>query len=394
MKKFVAGLLCAVVWVFALSGCTQKLKDYYIYTNIQNSEFTVLAPNYRIEQVIPADNSFSGGKAENTRGFTAKSKYFSSMNTDAVLTVYADFSVSDAVQSYIDFTQAVTQTLTDIENSLSVTNGESSAQLFNRAEAGETVEVDKTFYEVLQLAKQMYEFTDGYYNPAVYYSVSAYGFDIKEQPDKLPKDEDIAKFTELYKEFENLEFTEDSLFDKYSVKKPEKTVEVDGVTYSLKVDLGGIGKGYATDIINEMFQDYGFEYGLFNFGGSSLSLKKHYSKGDFTLELIEPRRNSTHYLSFNVHDICVSSSGDYVNYYTVNGVRYCHIIDPATGKPVQTGIMSATVAGGSAAENDAITTAIMAMGRDRAISFIESKLTDKYAVFTYDKFRSAELAKP
>ena len=386
MKKIIVGAMCAVLCVFALSGCAQKkLKNYYIYTNIPRVEFKVKADNYRVEQVIPADNSFSGGTAVNTKNFTQRSGYFSAMNTDAVLTVAADFSKAENEQKFEEFSKRVEDTLKEIENSLSVTYENSYAHLFNSAEAGEEVEVNKTFYDVLQLALEMYSLTDGYYNPAVYYSVSAYGFDTKEQPAKLPDDEDIEKYVELSREFANLEFTEDALFDKYSVKKPEKTVEIDGATYSLKVDLGGIGKGYATDIINAMFDDYGFEYGLFNFGSSSLALKKYYGRGDYTLELIEPRRNFTHYLSFPLHDTCVSSSGDYENYYKINGVRYCHIIDPTTGKPVQTGIMSATVAGGSAAQNDALTTAIMAMGKDRAISFIEEKLTDRYAVFSYDK---------
>lgn len=382
MKKIVAGLLCAAVGVFALSGCT-NLKDYYIYTNIPRAEFTLLAQNYHIEKVIPADNGFSGGKAENTSGFTSKNKVYEGvMNTDAILTVSADFSNAQVLQNFEDFKESVEEALSQIEDSLSVTKETSSAYKFNRAEAGERVEVDETFYTVLSLAKDMYELTEGYYNPAVYYSVKAYGFDIKEQPQKLPKDEDIAKYVELSEAFADIEFDDDG---GYFIKKPEKTVEVGGVTYSLAVDLSGIGKGYATDIVNGMFGDFGFEYGYFNFGASSMALKKHYKNGDYTLELIEPRRDSTHYISFPLHDICVSSSADYINYYTVKGVRYCHIIDPTTGKPVQTGIMSATVAGGSAAENDALTTAIMAMGRDRAINFIEEKLTDRYAIFTYDK---------
>ena len=385
MKKILICLLCAVFGVSAFSGCMQKnLKNYYIYTNISSEQYTVLAQNYSVEQVIPADNGLSGGRAENTRGFTSKTNVYKGvMNTDAVLTVAADFSDARITQKFEEFSGKVAQTLSDIEDSLSVTKKSSYAHIFNCAEAGETVEVDETFYKVLSLAYGMYELTDGYYNPAVYYSVQAYGFDKREQPEVLPGDEDIEKFAELSAQFENIEFSENE--GRYFIKKPEKTVEVSGVIYPLAVDLGGIGKGYATDIIDGMFEDFGFKYGLFNFGNSSIALKKHYSKGDYTLELIEPRRDSAVYLSFPVHGVCVSSSGDYENYYTVDGVRYCHIIDPTTGKPVQTGIMSATVAGGSAAENDAVTTAIMAMGKDRAINFIENKLTDRYAVFTYDK---------
>ena len=65
-------------------------------------------------------------------------------------------------------------------------------------------------------------------------------------------------------------------------------------------------------------------------------------------------------------------------------MRYCHIIDPTTGKPVQSGIMSVTIIGGGAAEDDALTTAIMCMGKDKAIKFIEEKLTDRRVVFTVE----------
>jgi thiamine biosynthesis lipoprotein len=82
--------------------------------------------------------------------------------------------------------------------------------------------------------------------------------------------------------------------------------------------------------------------------------------------------------------VCISTSGDYEQYYIIDDVRYCHIIDPTTGKPVQTGIMTATIIGGSAAEDDALTTAIMTMGKDKAIEFINTKLSDRYVAFTYN----------
>ena len=62
-------------------------------------------------------------------------------------------------------------------------------------------------------------------------------------------------------------------------------------------------------------------------------------------------------------------------------MRYCHVIDPTTGKPVNKGIMSVTIIGGSAGSADALTTAVMAMGREKALQFIESKLTDRKVVF-------------
>ena len=151
----------------------------------------------------------------------------------------------------------------------------------------------------------------------------------------------------------------------------------------MKLDLGGIGKGYAVDIIDAMFDEYGYEYGYFNFSASSMAVKSHFEQGAYIMELVGPRSPQRKpYLFTKIRNEKLSTSGDNEQRYFIDGVRYCHIIDPTTGKPIRTGIMSATVIGGSAAEDDALTTAIMAMGKERASNFIKEKLTDRKVVFT------------
>ncbi|MDE6667868.1 MAG: FAD:protein FMN transferase, partial [Clostridia bacterium] len=123
----------------------------------------------------------------------------------------------------------------------------------------------------------------------------------------------------------------------------------------------------------------------FNFGSSSMLVKRHFKSGNFNLEFVSPRSITRDgYFKTSVRDEKISTSGDNEQRYFIDGTRYCHIIDPTTGKPVQTGIMSATVIGGTAASADALTTAIMAMGKDKAISFIEENLTDRKVVFTVE----------
>ena len=97
------------------------------------------------------------------------------------------------------------------------------------------------------------------------------------------------------------------------------------------------------------------------------------SDGLWSLTFRDPRGNSSdYYMSVRVRDIALSTSGDYENYYEVDGKRYCHIINPFTGSPIETGILTVTCLGGTAAEADARTTAISAMGLDRAIEYINS----------------------
>lgn len=319
------------------------------------------------------------------------SPYFFSMAADAAFILPKQIREEKEQDCYKLYGET-RRLLNEIDSSLSVSNENSYITKFNSAAAGARVELNDTAYEVLTLAKSLYEKTGGYYNPAVYYNVQAYGFGgtadkLPSDASELPSDEDIEKFNLLSASFSELGLEESN--GKYYAVKPDETVEIEGVTYSMKLDLGGLGKGYAVDKVNVLMDKYGINYGYFSFGESSIAFKKwNGEETDFyTLGLSTPRYEagkSRQYLHTKVKDACISTSGDNVQYYEIDGVRYCHVIDPTTGKPVQTGVMSATVIGGSAAEADALTTAIMAMGRGKAVEFIKNELSDRKVTFTYD----------
>lgn len=285
------------------------------------------------------------------------------------------------------------QTLDAVESSVSSSVTTSYIYKFNEADAGDEVELDKTAYDILNTAKSVYELTDGYYNPAVWYSVDLYGFTTRPAgAEKAPYDRDIAEaedgsrylplpdekyvtaFKELATNFKDMTLTERD--GKYYATKPEATVEVDGVEYSLKLDLGGIGKGWAVNAVSDILKERGYAYGYFSFGTSSIAVNSFAGseEGKYTIGFTDPRDENIFekktYCAFKISDKNLSTSGDYENYYMIDGTRYCHIIDPTTGSPVQTGIASATVIGGSASEDDALTTALMAMGKERAVEFI------------------------
>ena len=120
---------------------------------------------------------------------------------------------------------------------------------FNNAQAGEEIEIRRITYEVLSEAYAVYKLTEGYYNPALYYNVRAYYFGDKQvypkRVSQLPSDEEVAVYTDLASHFGDIALRTDG--DKYFIKKPDYTVSYANTVYSMKLDLGGIGKGYAVD---------------------------------------------------------------------------------------------------------------------------------------------------
>ena len=381
LKRALLLLACATLLICV--GC--KTETYYFYTNIPSGGFEISDKNYKLNAIIDGCTYVAPSYEVDKFEYTVKNRQYWAMAANAEMVVAVDLSQEDAEDRYTQFYTAVGKALTDIDNALSSTIKTSDIYYFNEKGAGAEIEISEIAYTVLSTALKVYKMTDGYYNPALYYNIQAYGFggaaDYPHNAAQLPKDEDIANYTELAQSFGDISLREQG--GKYYVKKPAKTVQVDGETLSLKLDLGGIGKGYAVDVIEELFKDFGYEYGYFNFAQSSMLVKSHITEGTFNIYLSGARSLARDpYMMVKVRNEKISSSGDDEKYYVLDGTRYCHIIDPTTGKPVQTGIMSATVIGGSAAEDDALTTAIMAMGKDKATQFIKEKLTDRRVVFT------------
>ena len=320
------------------------------------------------------------------------SPYFFAMAANAVMNIPSAVQ-SEREEDCYKIYGATRKVLAEIDESLSSTLKSSCVYKFNQAPAGAKVEIDETAYKVFGLAKSVYEITEGFYNPAVYYNVIAYGFggamSYPDTAEELPKDGDIAKYNELAAAFKDLTLVVEN--GKYYAVKPGVEVTVNGEVCSMKVDLGGLGKGYAVDTVNSIMDGYNMPYGYFSFGESSIAFKKYKSvdsqSENYILGLSNPRYkkdSSRQYVEFDVMDSTLSTSGDNVQYYEIDGVRYSHVIDPKTGKPVQTGVMSATVGGPNAARNDAYTTAIMAMGKTKAVEFINTHLSDLRVVFTYN----------
>ena len=384
LKKIIFPSLACVSLLFG-TACKNGKEKYTVYTNLPQGAYTLTEKNFDTVEIggyTPNEQSFP---EEDTSSYTTRGYTLYAMFTDAEIIVADDFTKEGAEEKYKQFKSDLSALLTEVSKCVSSTVKDSDIYNFNNAKAGATLEIGKTAYEVLSTAKSVYTFTEGFYNPALYYNIHAYGFSGEsshpESAEDLPDDALIAKYTDLAKRFGEVTLEEKE--GRYFVTKPAYTVEADGEVISLKLDLGGVGKGYAVDKIDALYEKYGYNYGYTSFGASSMVLKSNFKTGPYTLVLTNPRSISQDaFIHIPARGEKLSTSGDNEQFYRIDGTRYCHIIDPETGKPVQKGTMSVTVIGGSAAEDDALTTAIMCMGKERAVKFIEEKLTDKKVVFT------------
>lgn len=137
------------------------------------------------------------------------------------------------------------------------------------------------------------------------------------------------------------------------------------------IDFGASGKGIALDEIKNYFDENTVERAVVSVGGSVLL----YGEGEeFTVGIRNPEGNSGDYIAtLTLTQNCVSTSGNYEQYFEENGKRYHHILDPETGYPVDNGLTSVTVVSENGLLSDALSTACFVLGIEKG-----SELAEEY----------------
>jgi len=134
--------------------------------------------------------------------------------------------------------------------------------------------------------------------------------------------------------------------------------------------LGGIAKGYAIDLALNKLKEAGVKKGLVNSGGNIGFLGSAPNNKKWVVGVKNPYNLSTLIGSLKVSEGAVATSGNYENYFMMNGKRYSHILDPRTGWPVE-GILSVTVIAPSGIDADALSTTLFVMGPKKGMLLAE-----------------------
>jgi len=138
----------------------------------------------------------------------------------------------------------------------------------------------------------------------------------------------------------------------------------------VRIDFGGIGKGYAVDRGIAVLQRLGVTRAMVNAGGDSRIIGDRFGK-PWLIGIRDPDDRNRTILKIPLTDTAFSTSGDYERFFDEGGVRYHHILDPRTGKSPHV-VRSVTIIGPYATRTDALTKSVFVMGVKEGIAFINT----------------------
>jgi len=168
------------------------------------------------------------------------------------------------------------------------------------------------------------------------------------------------------------------------VKLDQRTRSVFFLVRGIEIDLGGIGKGYALDCVARVLREAGVTAALISSGSSSLyAIGAPPGKAGWPVRVPDPLDRTRTLSTILLKDQSLSTSGNYEKFFQLNGQKYCHIIDPRTGRPVE-GMLQTSVIAPEATDSDALSTAVFVMGPEHSARLLDS-VAGTSAIFVTDK---------
>jgi len=155
-----------------------------------------------------------------------------------------------------------------------------------------------------------------------------------------------------------------------------RKIVVDGSSVELPddmgLDLGGVAKGYIADRLGEFLREKGVKSALVNLGGNVLTLgRRATDDAPWVVGIQDPKaENGANKLTLKAEDLSVVTSGNYERFFILDGVRYHHLLNPATGWPVNEGLDSVTILSKSSAMGDALSTACYVLGIEKGVELV------------------------
>lgn len=242
---------------------------------------------------------------------------------------------------------------------------DSELSAINRAAGSHPVKVSRDTIDLLLKTLEVSRFSGGAFDPTIAPVLRFWQFSRGQKEYPVPSPLAIRRALRLV-DYRKIMIDG----DRSEVFLPEKEMEM---------DLRGIAKGYAADRAIEAIRSYGISSAIVAVAGDIRTLGSRNDGGAWNIGIQNPRPEKESdrpwediMARISIRNAAVSTSGDYQRYFMNNGVRYHHIIDPQTGFPAHTGLISVTVVAPEGYLTDSLATAVFILGPARGMNLLRS----------------------
>ena len=247
---------------------------------------------------------------------------------------------------------AVMGRMHEIDEAMSPFKPESELTRINRAAASAPVPISPPMYDIIARSIEFSKLSEGAFDITFASAGHLYDYRLRIHP----AEDDLARAREAIG-YRNL------------ILDPQaRTIRF--ARPGVQIDLGGFAKGLAVDDGAAILRSRGIRHAIVTAGGDSHILGDRRGR-PWTIGIRDPRKAGEMVAVLPLEDVALSTSGDYERYFEQDGVRYHHLIDPATGKS-PAGVRSVTVIARDGLTSEALTKSVFVMGVERGLRLVES----------------------
>ena len=257
------------------------------------------------------------------------------MDTMMDFTIYGESGLINQSESLI----------ASLESLVSVTDADSELYAINQTGSGMlTEEASSLMKQALEICRR----TDGALDLSIYPIVRAWGFTTGSY--QVPDEAEIQALLPLV-DYRKIQYDAAT----GTVTLPE----------GMEIDLGSVAKGYAGQLAAQMLREHGVQSALLNLGGNVQTVGTKPDGSPWQIGIKDPQGEDA-MMVLSVEDQAVVTSGGYERYFEQDGQTYWHIMDPSTGHPADSGLISVTIVGDEGVVCDGLSTALFVMGLEKA----------------------------
>jgi thiamine biosynthesis lipoprotein len=241
-----------------------------------------------------------------------------------------------------------------IEKLLTTFDDNSQTNQINKQAGIAPVKVNSEVYQLIERAIRISSITDGAFD-LTYGSIDKKLWNFDQTMTSLPDSETARSMVRLIN-YQNIILNKENS----TVMLKEK---------GMRIGFGGIGKGYAAEMVKVLLKKEGVTAGIVNASGDLATWGSQPNGQPWTIGIVDPDHKHQPFSYLNVTDMAVATSGNYEKFVKIDGNKYSHTINPKTGLPV-TGIKSVTIISPNAEIADAMATPVTIMGITAGLDMI------------------------